>query len=172
MSSSLKIGDLAKRTDCPIETIRFYEQEGLLPAAARSSSNYRLYGDVHVERLQFIRRCRALDMTLDEIRSLLRFRDTPEDDCGEVNLLLDQHIEHMSRRIAELQSLQSQLLSLRGQCHAQQAAKDCGILQSLASAEGSAPANLGTHSGPPATTQAAVPGAARRGRSVRTRPVH
>jgi Cd(II)/Pb(II)-responsive transcriptional regulator len=106
MSSSLKIGNLAKRTECPVETIRFYEQEGLLPAAARSSSNYRLYGDVHVERLQFIRRCRALDMTLDEIRSLLRFRDTPEDDCGEVNLLLDQHIERVSRRTAELQSLQ------------------------------------------------------------------
>jgi Cd(II)/Pb(II)-responsive transcriptional regulator len=100
MSGNLKIGDLGKRTDCPVETIRYYEQEGLLPAPARSQSNYRLYGDAHVERLQFIRHCRSLDMTLDEIRSLLRFRDAPEDNCEEVNLLLDQHIGHVARRMA------------------------------------------------------------------------
>jgi Cd(II)/Pb(II)-responsive transcriptional regulator len=147
MSGGLKIGDLAKRTDCPVETIRYYELEGLLPAPARSQSNYRLYGDTHVERLRFIRHCRSLDMTLDEIRSLLRFRDAPEDNCGEVNLLLDQHIEHVARRIAELQSLQSQLQALRSQCHMAQAAKDCGILHSLASTEGRTPVNRGTHSG-------------------------
>jgi Cd(II)/Pb(II)-responsive transcriptional regulator len=147
MSSSLKIGDLSKKTECPVETIRFYEQEGLLPAPARSQSNYRLYGDAHVERLQFIRHCRSLDMTLDEIRNLLRFRDAPEDNCGQVNLLLDQHIEHVTRRIAELQVLHEHLQSLRNQCHSVQAAKDCGILQSLATTEGSAPVNLGSHSG-------------------------
>ncbi|MDB5772443.1 MAG: cadR, partial [Burkholderia sp.] len=145
MSGNLKIGDLGKRTDCPVETIRYYEQEGLLPAPARSQSNYRLYGDAHVERLQFIRHCRSLDMTLDEIRSLLRFRDAPEDNCEEVNLLLDQHIWHVARRIAELQALQDQLQTLRSQCHMAQSAKDCGILQSLASTE-NAPVNLGTHS--------------------------
>jgi Cd(II)/Pb(II)-responsive transcriptional regulator len=147
MSSKLKIGDLSKQTECPVETIRFYEQEGLLPAPARSQSNYRLYGDAHVERLQFIRHCRSLDMTLDEIRSLLQFRDAPEDNCGEVNLLLDRHIEHVTRRIAELQGLHEQLQSLRNQCHSVQAAKDCGILQALATVEGGAPVNLGTHNG-------------------------
>jgi Cd(II)/Pb(II)-responsive transcriptional regulator len=144
--SSLKIGDLAKRTGCQVETIRFYEQEGLLPTPVRSHSNYRLYGEAHVERLQFIRHCRSLDMTLDEIRSLLRFRDAPEDNCGEVNLLLDEHIGHVARRIAELQSLQTQLQTLRSQCHSLQASKNCGILQSLAKTESGVPVNLGSHS--------------------------
>lgn len=147
MSTSLKIGDLSRQTGCSVETIRFYEQAGLLPAPARSLNNYRVYGDAHVERLQFIRHCRSLDMTLDEIRALLRFRDAPEDNCGEVNMLLDQHIDHVARRIAELQALQAQLQLLRRQCHSVQAAKDCGILQTLASTEGGAPVDLGTHSG-------------------------
>ncbi|WP_354687858.1 MerR family transcriptional regulator, partial [Cupriavidus necator] len=60
----IRIGELAKRTDCEIVTIRYYEKEGLLPEPARSSGNFRLYGDVHVERLQLIRHCRSLDMTL------------------------------------------------------------------------------------------------------------
>ena len=138
----LKIGELAKQTDCQVETIRFYEQEKLLPAPARSENNYRLYGEEHVERLLFIRHCRLLDMTLDEIRGLLRFRDRPEDNCGEVNQLLDLHIEHVARRIAELRALQAQLLALRKQCSVSQAAKDCGILQSLGSAEGSSLARI------------------------------
>ena len=71
MSKHLKIGELAKRTGCPVETIRYYEREALLAAPRRSEGNYRLYDDAHAERLQFIRHCRSLDMTLDEIRSLL-----------------------------------------------------------------------------------------------------
>ena len=67
----MKIGELAKATDCAVETIRYYERENLLPAPARSDGNYRLYTQAHVERLTFIRNCRTLDMTLDEIRSLL-----------------------------------------------------------------------------------------------------
>ena len=102
---ALKIGELAARTDCPVETIRYYEREALLPAPTRSQGNYRLYGDTHVERLQFIRHCRSLDMTLDEVRSLLQFRDAPEENCGEVNALLDKHIGHVAQRIAELKKL-------------------------------------------------------------------
>lgn len=147
MAHDLKIGDLAKQVHCLVETIRFYEQQGLLPAPARSASNYRLYGGEHVERLQFIRHCRSLDMTLKEIRCLLRFRDAPDDNCAEVNRLLDQHIGHVAQRIAELQTLQEHLQSLRSQCQRVQAAKDCGILQNLATTEGNLPANLGMHSG-------------------------
>ena len=87
MSNSLKIGELAKRTGCLVETIRYYEREGLLLEPARSEGNYRLYTDIHVERLQFIRHCRVLDMTLEEIRNLLRFRDAPDENCREVNAL-------------------------------------------------------------------------------------
>jgi len=143
----LKIGELAKRTGSQVETIRYYEQEGLLPAPARSEANYRLYGPTHIERLQFIRHCRSLDMTLDEIRSLLMFRDAPEENCGEVNALLDKHIGHVVARISELQALQKQLKALRSLCQSTQAVKDCKILQSLANGDDASPKNLGTHKG-------------------------
>lgn len=146
-ATTLKIGELSSHAGCPIETIRYYEREGLLPPAARSQGNYRLYGPTHVERLQFIRHCRSLDMTLDEVRSLLQFRDLPEENCEQINTLLDHHIDHVASRIAELKVLQSQLKQLRKQCHSVQAAKDCGILQGLANMEDEAPANLGSHGG-------------------------
>lgn len=145
---TLKIGELAIRTDCPVETIRYYEREALLPAPARSQKNYRLYGEQHVERLQFIRHCRSLDMTLDEVRNLLRFREAPEEDCGEVNTLLDKHIDHVAQRINELKKLQIQLKALRAQCDTAQLVKECGILHGLANmADDGKPANLGSHGG-------------------------
>ena len=90
----MRIGELAQTSGTPIETIRFYEREGLLPAAARTEGNYRIYTPQHADRLGFIRQCRSLDMTLDEVRVLLRFKDQPLADCGEVNSLLDEHIGH------------------------------------------------------------------------------
>jgi Cd(II)/Pb(II)-responsive transcriptional regulator len=133
MSNSLKIGAVAKRTGCLVETIRYYEREGLLLEPARSEGNYRLYKDIHLERLQFIRHCRSLDMTLEEIRDLLRFRDAPDENCSEVNALLDEHIEHVANRIKELKLLQNNLRGLRNLCQQTRAAKDCAILQSLGS---------------------------------------
>lgn len=133
MSVNLKIGELAKRTDLLVETIRYYEREGLLPDPPRSDGNYRLYSDTHLERLQFIRHCRSLDMTLEEIRNLLRFRDAPARNCGEVNALLDEHIQHVGKRIRELKLLQKNLRGLRNLCQQEQATKDCRILQSLGS---------------------------------------
>ena len=90
-----------------------------------------MYGSAHVERLRFIRNCRSLDMTHDEIRSLLKFRDAPEQQCNEVNALLDEHIGHVARRIGELRLLQRELKELRGQCVVVQTAGDCKIMQSL-----------------------------------------
>jgi Cd(II)/Pb(II)-responsive transcriptional regulator len=132
MSNRLKIGELAKQTGCLVETIRYYEREGLLLEPARSEANYRLYTDIHIERLRFIRHCRSLDMTLEEIRNLLKFRDAPDENCSQVNALLDEHIQHVSNRIKELRSLQKDLRRLRSLCKRAQAAKDCRILQSLA----------------------------------------
>jgi DNA-binding transcriptional MerR regulator len=86
-------------------------------------------------------------MSLDEIRSLLAFRDNPNESCRTVNDVLDKHIGHVAHRIRELQQLQTQLKALRNLCHTTQAAKDCEILQSLANVEDAVPANLGTHSG-------------------------
>lgn len=143
----LKIGELAKQTGSQVETIRYYEREGLLPEPARSEGNYRLYGPTHAERLQFIRHCRSLDMSLDEIRSLLGFRDAPNESCLAVNELLERHIEHVAHRISELQALKTQLQALRSQCRSTEAAQNCEILQSLAGADSSGPVKLGTHGG-------------------------
>jgi Cd(II)/Pb(II)-responsive transcriptional regulator len=127
----MKIGELAKRTGCPVQTIRFYEQEGLLPTPARSEGNFRLYGEGHVERLTLIRNCRLLDMTLDEIRTLMHFRDEGGEDCGTVDSLLDEHIVHVMKRIEELQSLERQLRSLRDKCCLRSAMGACAILRGL-----------------------------------------
>ena len=131
MTEAMKIGELAQATFCPVETVRYYEREGLLPAPERTSGNYRLYGPAHVERLRFIRHCRSLDMTHGEIRTLLAFRDAPERQCAEVNALLDEHIGHVAQRIDELKLLERELKALRRQCHAVNAARDCGIMRSL-----------------------------------------
>lgn len=131
MSHSFTIGALARDTECPPETIRYYEREGLLPPACRTAGNYRLYGPAHLERLVFIRNCRSLDMTLDEIKQLLQFRDEPQAECGAAHALIDEHIEHIGERIAELEHLQTQLQALRHQCQPAGEAKKCGILDRL-----------------------------------------
>ncbi len=132
----MKIGELAARADTQVETIRYYEREGLLPAAPRTDANYRIYGDAHLQRLAFIRHCRSLDMTLDEIRVLLRFKDNPDADCGDVNVLLDEHIGHVAARIRSLRQLEKQLKALREQCAGAGGAAQCGILGGLSQAAG------------------------------------
>jgi Cd(II)/Pb(II)-responsive transcriptional regulator len=127
----MRIGDLARATGTPVETIRFYEREGLLPAAQRSDNNYRLYTVAHAERLAFVRQCRNLDMALDEIRSLLRQRDAPASDCREVNALLDTHIGHVAQRMRELRALARDLKALRARCSSPHAIAQCGILNQL-----------------------------------------
>lgn len=127
----MRIGELAKATSTSIETIRFYEREGLLPDAPRSGGNYRIYEASHVERLAFIRHCRSLDMALDEIRALLHFKDAPQENCARVNELLDAHIGHVAERVRELKALEKQLKALRQRCRQADAAQDCGILQEL-----------------------------------------
>jgi Cd(II)/Pb(II)-responsive transcriptional regulator len=144
----VKIGELAAAAQTQVETVRFYEREGLLPLPPRSNGNYRIYGAEHVGRLGFIRHCRSLDMTLDEIRVLLRVKDSPGDGCGDVNTLLDEHIGHVAVRIRQLKLLQKQLESLREQCGAVQEAGRCGILAGLSTAAASAAATA-----PPANRQ-------------------
>jgi Cd(II)/Pb(II)-responsive transcriptional regulator len=130
----MKIGELATTSATPIETIRYYEREGLLPAPARSQGNFRVYEGPHLERLQFIRYCRGLDMSLDEVRVLLKFKDAPGDSCSDVNDLLDAHIGHVSRRIRELRTLEKQLKELQHRCGAARPAQECGILSELTQA--------------------------------------
>ncbi len=127
----MKIGQLAKATGTPPETIRYYERLQLLPVPTRTEGNYRIYDHSHVDRLAFIRHCRCLDMTLDEIRVLLRFRDAPNESCGEVDALLEAHIGHVVSRIRELRALEKELRSLHKQCAPGHLAGECGILDGL-----------------------------------------
>jgi Cd(II)/Pb(II)-responsive transcriptional regulator len=127
----MKIGELAAATDISVETIRFYEREGLLPEPKRSIANYRVYTLAHAERLAFIRNCRNLDMALGEVRELLRFKDAPGQDCANVNALLEEHIGHVSQRIRELRVLERELRALRARCAKPGQGKDCGILGGL-----------------------------------------
>ena len=96
----MKIGELAKVAHCSVETIRYYEKEALLPQTARSEGNSRVYGAAHVERLRFIRNCRNLDMSHEEIHALLALTDKPQDGCGGINDVFDQHIAHVDQTTA------------------------------------------------------------------------
>jgi Cd(II)/Pb(II)-responsive transcriptional regulator len=131
-----RIGELASHLAVAIETIRYYEKEGLLPQPARSQGNYRIYTEAERQRLEFILHCRALDMTHQEIRQLLVLRDMPDHGCVEVNVVLDAHIEHVAERLRALRRLQVQLKSIRARCNVPKTAKDCGILQGLAASPG------------------------------------
>ena len=129
----MRIGEVADRTGTPVDTLRYYERLGLLPPPARTASNYRAYSGAHVERLHFIRRCRGLDMSLAEIRSLLVFCDEPQRHCNEVNAVLDERIRHVDQRIEELTRLSRELKQLRGVCRAPGTAGNCRILNTLRS---------------------------------------
>ncbi len=128
----MKIGELAKVAHCSVETIRYYEKAALFPKTARSEGNFRVYGAAHVERLRFIRNCRNLDMSHEEIHALLALTDKPEDGCGGINKVFDQHIAHVDERIEELVQLKQQLTTLRQRCQTEKSQQECGILQGLA----------------------------------------
>lgn len=127
----MKIGELARATRVDVETIRYYEKVGLLPEPARADNGYRTYGSAHLERLAFIRHCRALDIPLVEIGRLLAFVDDPRSDCGEIDRLIDTQLARVQTRLAGLHVLEKRLIALRSQCNAPHRAADCGILQEL-----------------------------------------
>lgn len=131
MTSALKIGELAGRLSVPVETIRYYEKEGLLPSPTRTAGNYRLYDQAAVERLTFIRNCRTLGIALEDVRTLLRAKDRPDAECSAVNQLVDAHIAKIDVHMAELQRLKGSLQALRECCGPARQSRDCGILQEL-----------------------------------------
>jgi Cd(II)/Pb(II)-responsive transcriptional regulator len=130
----MRIGEVAQRTQTPVDTIRYYERLGLLPKPGRTSSNYRAYTPGQVDRLNFIRRCRGLDMSLEEIRVLLVFCDQPKRHCRSVNDVIEEHIQHVEERISQLQRLARELRQLRGVCRAPGTAGECQILTQLRNA--------------------------------------
>lgn len=130
----MKIGDLAAKTGVEVDTIRFYEREGLIPKVERQANGYRAYGQVHLERLAFIRHCRALDMPLAEVRQLLEFVEHPKRDCTDVNVLIDEQLLRVKARLKSMRALERQLTSLRAQCHSHHSTRQCGILKDLVAA--------------------------------------
>lgn len=129
---SLKIGKLAKRSGCSIQAIRHYEKEGLLSSFARSEGNFRLYDQYAEDRLLFIKRCRSLDLSLLEVKHLLELSQSPEMTCSEVNVMVEQHIQQVEKRLVELRRLRQQLLELRENCSQDRTVEQCGIIKNLA----------------------------------------
>lgn len=113
--------------------MRFYEREGLLEEPARTASGYRAYDARHLTRLNFIRHLRTLDIPLPEVRQLLAYAASPQESCGDVNDLLDGHIELVKGRIRALRSLEKQLVALHKTCDGD-ASHPCATLESFQSA--------------------------------------
>lgn len=133
MRQVMSIGALAKATDTKVETIRYYENIGLLPAPIRTSGNYRSYEPGHVVRLGFIRRSRDLGFSLPEIRELLRLNDDRQRSCGEVDAIARNYVTDIERKITDLQKLRDELVVVIGQCRHGTVA-ECCILDALAPA--------------------------------------
>jgi Cd(II)/Pb(II)-responsive transcriptional regulator len=135
----MQIKHLATATGVDADTIRFYEKQGLLPAPARLPNGYRNYGATHLERLSFIRHCRALDIPLAEVQRLLGFVDDPSTHCADVNDLVDAHLGRVRARLASMRALEKQLEQLRARCALPRTTtgpgdEACGILAELVAA--------------------------------------
>jgi Cd(II)/Pb(II)-responsive transcriptional regulator len=129
----MKIGELAERAGCDVQTVRFYEREGLLESPARDASGYRHYEDRHLTQLSFIRHLRSLDIPLAEVRQLLDFAARPDQTCTQVNALLDGHIAIVKQRLRSLRALEQQLTDLRRSCDGD-TSHPCAILDSFVAA--------------------------------------
>ena len=128
----MRIGELARLTHCDVETVRFYEREGLLDEPTRETNGYRSYTAIHAAQLNFIRHCRSLGIGLSDIRMLRRFQADPSQPCDEVNELIDNQISRIHQQIESMRVLEQQLRTLRESCHAHQASSaNCGIIKSL-----------------------------------------
>jgi Cd(II)/Pb(II)-responsive transcriptional regulator len=130
----VRIGELGQLTGVDVETIRYYEKEGILPKAERSDNGYRVYSPMHLERLSFIRHCRSLDIPLNEVKRLLEFVEHPNADCGDIDRLIDTQLAKVRARLKSLKALENQLSALRGRCGASHMAGECGILHELIAA--------------------------------------
>lgn len=128
----MPIGSLADRTGVKVETIRYYEQVGLLPPPERTEGNQRRYGRTHLERLAFIKHARDLGFPVDGIRALLRLSDSPAMSCDEAHAISIAHLAEVRHKIARLRSLESELERIAATCSGGVAACDCAIIEALA----------------------------------------
>lgn len=127
----MRIGELAKATGTKAETIRYYEREGILPAADRTDSNYRDYSDDHLAALTFVRRARELGFSMAQVRELLALSDHDDKPCGDVDQLVRSQLVEVEQKIADLVALRTELDQLLRSCQANRIG-DCRIVERLA----------------------------------------
>ncbi len=116
MAANLTIGRLAEAAGCKIQTVRYYEQIGMLPRAARSQGNQRLYERSDVERVRFIRHARELGFPLPAIRDLLSLADDPEQSCQAADEIARTQLHQVENRIARLLALKAELERMVREC--------------------------------------------------------
>ena len=126
----MRIGELANACDCPVETIRYYEKIGLLPAAARLANGYRSYDDEHRKWLQFIIRSRELGFNQDEVRRLTDLAQQQQPACADVHKLLEDHVHDVQKRVRELERMERALVRLKRQCR-DGTLHDCPVIDEL-----------------------------------------
>ncbi|WDE07992.1 Cd(II)/Pb(II)-responsive transcriptional regulator [Thalassomonas viridans] len=131
----MKISQLAKQTRVASKTIRYYEDIALLPKASRNANGYREYRAADVERLLFIRRCRELQIPLEDIKTLIQVQSDKNSSCHEVDALIEQQLEKVRRTISELSQLEQTLHALSTSCP-NNSVGECQILKNLHQAAG------------------------------------
>ena len=134
-TASLTIGTVAKRAGVPIDTIRYYEREGLLPEPLRRASGYRSYNESAIKRLRFIRRAKDLGFTLEEIRDLLALSSDRRGGVKAVRKRAEQRLADIEARIAELVRIRAGLQQLIEACPGHGDPEHCPILRALADEE-------------------------------------
>ena len=130
----MRIGELAELAGVEVQTVRYYEREGLIDAPPRTSSGYRSYGPEHLQRLNFVRHCRSLDMSLADVKQLLDLASTQNIACEVVDDLVQAHLDRVRAKRSALQALEEKLEVLRSQCQSGHRVADCGILGELINA--------------------------------------
>jgi MerR family mercuric resistance operon transcriptional regulator len=128
----MRRGELAQRSGCNIETVRFYEKRGFLPAPPRTAGGHRDYAPEHLKRLTFIRRSRELGFTLGEVRSLLTLVDGSDWSCAEVRAMTLEHLADVQSKIADLERIARILEDMAAQCDGG-AVPECPIVDALSS---------------------------------------
>ena len=128
--SGLRRVDLARRTGCHLETIRYYENVGVMPEPARTESGHRRYDATHVTRLGFIMRARDLGFTLEEIRSLLDLVDGGVQTCAEVRAVANGHMQNVQEKIADLRRIERVLSATIAECSGKDV-PDCAVIDAL-----------------------------------------
>ena len=125
------IGQLSKKSGVSIDTIRYYEKIGLLEKAKRTAGNYRHYSEKILSELLFLKHCRELGITLQDIQKLKDLAQDPNQTCMEVDHLIDQYLAEVSQKIKNLEHLKQDLSHLKQQCSQHRTIEQCGILKEL-----------------------------------------